>query len=408
MKKAAAAAAPTPKLTAALKIGVNETGLVFVSKETIAAHFGLSAASAASMLASGRFKLTNQDKPVAWLAASDERGLLFYGEAIDSVYTRDNVYWLRRGNGYVIDQVPTGKAPATGATAAFRDTTHAEKDLLPATIVATDPDSDYWFWDYLSAGDPVQGKKSFVVNATSLAPGGAPLLRVKLSGATATGVENEHHVVVRLNGVSLGEEHWTGITAHTLTLPVNASLLHEGANDVEVEALLDSGVGFSIVFVDSFDLSYSRRFAASGSALGFRGDGVPGVTVTDFADQGVVVLDVSDPQRPRRVKRVRVEGTGGNYRASFAPATPTTSYFAASESGWRAPAWTEGDAPSDLKNRSVGADYVIVTTGELAASAEPWRRCARTPACPRWWWTSRTSTTSSRTACRTRARCRAS
>jgi len=368
-KKAADAGAPGRSASAALKIGVEETGLVFVPRETLAAHFGLTPAGASTLIGSGRFNLTNQGGPVAWMAAG-ERGLLFYGEAIDSPYTRDNVYWLQRGRGYSIDQVSTGPAPATGATAGFRDTTHAEQDLLPATIVATDPNTDYWFWDYLSAGDPVHGKKSFIVNATSLSPGGSPVLRVNLSGATSSGVANEHHVVVRLNGVGVGDDHWTGIAARTLSLPVDAALLHEGGNDVEVEAVLDAGVGFSVFYVDGFDLTYRRAFAAIGSALALRGDGVPGVTVTDFADQGVVVLDISNPKLPRRVKRVRVQGSGGNYRASFAPAQPATNYFAVSEAGWRAPAWTEGDVPSDLKSRSAAADYVIITTDELQASAE--------------------------------------
>ena len=39
----------------------------------------------------------NLGAEVSWLAADDGSGLFFYAEALDSLYTTDNVYWLAFG-----------------------------------------------------------------------------------------------------------------------------------------------------------------------------------------------------------------------------------------------------------------------------------------------------------------------
>ena len=41
----------------------------------------------------------DEEDGVAWMALENNAGLIFWGEAIDSIYTRDNVYWLGVGPG---------------------------------------------------------------------------------------------------------------------------------------------------------------------------------------------------------------------------------------------------------------------------------------------------------------------
>jgi hypothetical protein len=38
-----------------------------------------------------------------------------------------------------------------------RRASSARESRNAATVVATDPESDYWFWDFLVAGDPTFG-----------------------------------------------------------------------------------------------------------------------------------------------------------------------------------------------------------------------------------------------------------
>jgi Peptidase family C25 len=361
-KKAAKVVAP------ALKVGVSHTGLVLLSTQTLAEHFGLAPGAVTAALSAGGFNLTNRGHRVAWLPASGNRGLLFYGEELDSPYARDNVYWLQPANGWVSESVATAD-PTPNLGGSFLDSVHAEQDAFPATVVTTNPNSDYWFWDYLSAGDPVLGRRSFMVNAPHLVGGGNATLTVNLSSATGSNVKNEHHVIVRLNGVPVTEDSWKGIKAHTLKASVGAGLVHDGANTVELEALLGAKVPLSIVYVDSFDLDYPRAFSATGNALALHADSASSVSVTDFADPGILVLDVSDARRPRLLTNVVVDQLGGQYRASFTPQSPSAAYFAVSESGWQVPAWTEGDQPSSLRAKTTAADYVVITTRELLGPA---------------------------------------
>ncbi len=367
--EATAAQAKAAKVvTPALKIGVRNTGLVLVSTETIAAHFGLSLAAAQAAIAGGKFNLTESGTRAAWLPASGGRGLLFYGESLDSPYDRDRVYWLRSAAGLVAQPIATG-APVAAEGGSFKGSIHAEIDALPALVVTTNPDSDYWFWDYLNAADSGLSTKSFPLNVPHLAPGANPSLTVRLSSATTSSLKNEHHVKVRVNGTLVADSIWKGIKAQVVKANLGQGVLHEGANEIQLEAILGSGISSSIVYVDSFDLDYPRYFAASDGALAFRGDGAASVTIGGFSDEHVIVLDVTKPHQPRLASNVLVDEAGGFYRASLAPTGAATPYYAVSESGWQAPAWTVGDQPSNLAKASA-ADYVVVTTHELLEPAE--------------------------------------
>jgi hypothetical protein len=353
-----------------MKIGIEFPGVYRIPAGSIAATLGLPLSRVQALIASHRFSLSHRGRPVAWMPALSD-GLLFYGEGIESIYTRDNVYWLRQGSGLRMGSV-VGGTPSPAPEQSFQDARHTEQDRLAATIVSSDPESDYWYWDYLSGGDPTHGRKSFPVLAEGLASGGgAASLRVGLHGATSTGVANEHHVVLRLNGVSVGEARWQGIAPQTIDVSIGSSLLQEGENTVEAEALLESGVPYSIVYVDAIDLSYPRRYQAEADALAFRSDGHPVVTVDSFSDGRIVVLDLTDPLRPKRVVRVTTDmRPQGRFLVSFIPSTPETPYVAVAPPGWRSPKWVKADLPSRLKARNQGADHVIVTTQELLAPAK--------------------------------------
>ena len=178
------------------------------------------------------------------------------------------------------------------------------------------------------AGEPTLGKKTFTVTAPHAVVGGSPSLLVTLASANTSGVANEHHVLVRLNGTPIGETSWAGIKTQQVRLPFGAGLLHDGPNTVELEAALGAGVPVSFVYLDSFDLTYSRDFTAANSALKFTSNKARNVTVTGFADAGVMVLDVSNPRVPRRIKNVAVSDADGGFRASFVPSSAQALYVA--------------------------------------------------------------------------------
>ena len=351
----------------ALKIGVDRNGLYFVPAASVASGLGISLAQVRALIGAQGLKLSSQGKAVAWMPASG--GLLFYGRALHSIYASDNVYWLGVGRGVTMGLADGGR-PSPVGPASFLDEIHAEENHLPATLVSSDPESDYWFWDYMSGGDPTYGSKTFPITAVGVDHGGVPgRLRIHLHGATSTGVTGEHHVVARLNGAPIGDVRWDGITPAVIDVPVGATLIQDGLNTVSLDALLDSGAPYSILYVDSFDLDYPRVYDAGGAALAFRGDGHAVVTVGGFAASAISVFDVTRPETPRRVYRDTLTGGPGAYKVSLVPTGPDVQYMAATPAGWLAPKWIKPASPGKLAAQTRGAAYVVLTSTDLLAPA---------------------------------------
>ena len=123
-----------------------------------------------------------------------------------------------------------------------------------------------------------------------------------------------------LNGTPLGEVRWTGITAQQGQFAIPPGTLLESGNQVEVTALTGDGAPYSIVYVDSFDLSYPRAFRAAADALAFTAGGNSQATVTGFSSPSVRLIDVQDPLHPRWITGATVEPDGASgYGLSFAP-----------------------------------------------------------------------------------------
>jgi hypothetical protein len=362
-------------------LGVRRTGLYYLSTASVAGWLGMTSADAASAIARGMVSLTHGGAPVAWYpdlaaaggkkglpAASSAQGLFFYGEAPDSLYTDTGVYRLQQGSGRLMQAVTAGPAaPAAGGS--FPATLHAEKDLFAATVLPLDPDSDYWFWDFLQGNDPASGQKSFPLDVSGAIGGAGGTLTVHLQGATASGVAGEHRVQVALNGTALGETSWTGITAHSAAFSVPAGALLPDGNQVQITAIVGDGAPYSIFYVDSFDLSYPRSFQASGDSLAFTGGGNAQVTVTGFSSPAVRLLDVQDPRYPRWITGAAVDADGaGGYQLSLVPAAAGR-YFAAAPAAVAAPAASRPWSPT-LRTTANAAEYLVIAPPALRDAAE--------------------------------------
>jgi hypothetical protein len=214
-------------------------------------------------------------------------------------------------------------------------------------------------------------RKPFTARADGAASTGTAVLRANLWSSTDTGTANEHHVAVYLNGNAIGEAWWDGAARNEAAFEFSQSLLVDGDNTVELRGLLDTGAAYSIFYVDSLDLSYSRRYEAVDGSLVFRGDGNATVTVSGFASGGVMVLDITDPFRPEAVEAVNIEqGADGTYSVSLSPETADSEYMALSTDAAITDFTAWADEPSSLASGSNGADYVVITPDELADAAQ--------------------------------------
>jgi hypothetical protein len=365
----AAPQASAPKTAA--RILVERDGLYIVSADQIATALGVTFQEAQTWINKGKVRLLQGGKPVAWRADPSGERLYFYGQAVqgvDSIYTRHNVYWLDNKNGQTMNVFTgTGPAPAAGARP-FQSSIRVEENLKPAPFLATNPDADFWYWNYVLAGHATLGAPQFAVPTPGAAATGTVTLRAYLQGATDLAAGNDHHARVLVNGAEVGDVAWDGKAPHVLTTTFDASLLAaDGNNTVTVRGDLDSGVSYSVFWVKGFELDYPRTYRATDGRLRLHGAGNPVVTVNGFSGSDIAVLDISDPRKPQWLAATTVTPADSDYAISFVPATPSTDYFAAVAA---APVSVEGATATTLKTRNSGAEYLVLAPRSLRAGAD--------------------------------------
>ncbi len=336
------------------KITIKEKGLYLISRQQISEMLNLNPSEVKTRIMTHRFQLTNRGHEIPWLPAHGYRGILFFAEAINNVYTNQNVYFLKTGKAKPMGYVPGGFTQATELQT-FTDTLHLEQDQYALTALFSDPDADYWLWDYLVAG---MAGKDFPFILSSPATTDTATLTVHLKGATPT----SHQVKISLNGNPVGQGTWSGTDDHTLELSLDPSLLQNGANNITVT----NNSSVSVFYVDSFDLSYERYYQAVNNQLFFNPGENESVTVGGFTDRNVLLFDVTDPKNPKRVMaRSRRDG-----KISFTPASAEHSYLAVAANSLWQPLEVKGVERSVLKKKNKSADYVVIIPQGFAEPAE--------------------------------------
>lgn len=366
--RAVAEAKEGDKRGRSVHVSVDEAGLQYLSSTNLAPFVDLSAGTIMQRIAQGKVLLTRNGQPVAWHPQTGGAGLFFYGETVDSLYTEAGVYKLQvGGNGLTMEVSGVGGAGGNAADT-FADTRRLEDDVLAATVLGLDPESDYWFWEFMQGGDPTFGDRTFAFDAPAADPAAAVTLALDLQGATASGFTDEHEVDVTLNGVALGEARFTGITPHRVELAVPSGTLLPTGNQLELVGSIGGGAPFSIVYLEGFDVGYQRHYEAADDGLELAPDGHTGITVTGLSSSLVRLLDVSDALRPRWLEgAVVAPGSPSGFQASFAP-DGGARYLAAGPGAIHTPALRPWTAEQLRPNRR--RDYLVVAPKALAAAAQ--------------------------------------
>ena len=355
------------------RIALGETGLYAITAADIAAEFNVSEIASRRWIQKNRLSLEHRGKDIAIFATADNSALLFYGQKIDSIYTDTNVYTLsKRWKGKSM-AVVSGSGPIPVDTPAFyTELLDVEQDLMPVTTLPVDPDSDYWYWDFIYA-TPDGASKLFTLPA----PGAAntlndkAFLKIRLQGFSADPEAfPDHHVRVLLNDIEIGQTQWDGATPHVAEFSFDQMLLLDGENTVEIIGTLGSDVNQSLFLIDGFELRYQRWYQAVGNQLLVRGGGNATVTVEGFSNDSIQVFDVSNPLWPKLIQATTIDEIGGVWRVSFTPADEDTPYFVVADSAWLYPSDMSARASSDLKNFRNRADHLIITPDSLEESAQ--------------------------------------
>jgi len=298
--------------------------------------------------------------------------LLFYGQPVDTIYTARNIYWLYADGeaGLRMEErvvPPGGPAPAlTSFQASMRveqNATHYQNPVGDETV-------DYWYWDRSTAPTV----KTYTVRLENVSTEeGTGTLRISLKGSSDTAVDPDHHTTVALNGAPVGGAYWDGFVEYVQETQVTQSQLVEGNNTIVLSAPGDTGSAVDGFYTNWVEIDYLDSYEAEGDLLAFNGegDGSFRFDITGFSATDVEAFDVSDPLHPVRLTGFPVLPDGDDYVLSFEDELQgRTDYVALTSDRSESPTSVELDAPSDLHSPSNGADYILVSTGELAGAAQ--------------------------------------
>lgn len=348
------------KRSTSLAIGIRQTGVYRLSASEIAGAMGTRPEKIRRLIRSGHLQLKHRGSSVSWRMDEGGDSILFYAEAIDSIYTAENVYVLsaaRMGRQMELRDLSASSSPAQQA---FLSSRHVEEDLLPATALGLDPESDYWFWKYLLAGDSSLDHQSFDISAVHPMPGQAHL-NIKVQGASDTG-DSLHRAEVVLNGSSLGFFSFSDFDADEASFDFDAALLEaDGNNSVEVYALSDAD--FSLFFVDSFDLLYPRSYEIGQDSLAFDGGGHAVISLQSPHPEALRVFDVSNP-----LQAVEILGSLSGDALVLAP-QESARYLAVPTQGIRSPDSLRAVDTRDLLAPAAAGEYLVLTPQVLLPAA---------------------------------------
>ena len=311
--------------------------------------------------------LQRQGVPVAFRVEPDTGafgpgGVLYFHadhEVPSTAYSAETAWELVRSTSgrpmEVAPALPSGPVltSASASLAAFE----TNRIHQPALLEAVDP----WLWERMPSGSVVV--KAFSLSGLDGVSTQPAELVVSLQGASdAVDNPQDHHVKVSLNGYEMGETYFDGRAPQRLVLPVPATALREGTNEIALSNVGDTGVT-SLVLLDRFTLAHPQVPVARAGAF----EGVWAETGTaevgGFAGPAIVLDVTSAPAKWLG----GVETTGGLVRFR---AEAGRRYLVASREGLLAPRVVRAELAT-LRDPAHQADYLLIAPQSFLEAARP-------------------------------------
>jgi hypothetical protein len=356
------------RAAAGAKISITESGIHYVSLQDVQTRAGFTVDRTWLTSNKNLYALTNRGDVVPFASAPDNNGLLFYGQALNSSFARDNVYWLgasERNSPRMKERKDLPTRPPTGGES-FTRTLHFEQDNQPAPGLVTDADKDFWFWNSLFSWDPAL---AFTFRTDGATRSGSASMVIRLKGGSETETDPDHHAVLRLNGQNIGDMTWDGLQDVERTIEFSASILVDGENTLELENVADTGAEYSLIYLDSFDVQFGSFYRAIDNRAEVSTAANASVLISGFTRSDVMVFDITNPKEPVRVIASLVQQTGGRYGVALSPKAANTVYYAVAGDAFRSASGIVKDVASTLKTRNNRAEYIIVTNQDMSEAA---------------------------------------
>ena len=284
----------------------------------------------------------------------------FYGLGLDTPSTDARTYWLVAGS-QPGQRIKAAKKKGSRAASTGFPYSVERKDRTVYFSSLTNGETENFFGAVLARA-PVD--QSLLLRHIDRASSEDATLEVALQGVTGF----SHRVQVQFNGNDLGEISFAAIQRGVGKFAVPHSLIKEGQNNVT----LTSQAGESDVsLVSSIRLTYRHAYTADDDALRFTASKKQQVTIDGFANNSIRVVDVTNPDAPLEVQG-RVEGRGNGFAVTISGQKGNAhTLMAFSERQVKRPFAIVADQPSNLKDKSQGADYIIITRRDFFSGIEP-------------------------------------
>ncbi|MFC1713745.1 C25 family cysteine peptidase [Candidatus Poribacteria bacterium] len=325
----------------------------------------------------------------------------FYGVAIDSFRTDENVYWLSWGglgtSGAKSWLMPvkdgTPKASDLTPPVAFWDTEHWESDVLhdPLKDVTADA-SDHMFWTQMRGDDPVGSVKSNILLALPYRAANISKsfkLRVCFQGVTYARGASNHIVDIILNGSVVGTAEWEGQTEYISEITMSQRDLRRqnylglqcrDTNDTYNKVKNDpryTGPEWD-VYLNWAEMDYWREFISQSSQLEFSTETIPPVTKTvqysiaGFSRADVEIFQIDRAGAVAKIINPKVmKMEDGSYTAIFEDKVlQPTRYFMKNTTVLTKPNSIVKDQPSTLHDPANRIDYIMITHRNFRESTE--------------------------------------
>lgn len=348
--EAAGAAAPV-----AIDLLVDRDGIYRVTYEALlAAGFDL------KNVAANQLGLSSGATPVPiYVGANAKFGpgsyFEFLGQAVDTIYTKSNVYRLSTAVPGAARVRSSQERPSGAALSSYSETRRFGQDrAYEISVPGEDP-----FYDtrMLAWGGPGSWSYGFTVDGIAGSVPAALHVRL-LGGATFYDANPDHRVEVSINGVPVGVATFDGLSVHEFEGQLGSGVLTEGANTMTLRMPGVPGTLFDLVYLDEFSVSYPRLFRAVNGRLDFAA-AAGRFEVGDLPTANLVAYRL-DATGMTRLERATAVADGGTFRAIVPGSGGAAKYAVASAERLLSPAEMRAARPSvDITSGS--ASYLVLS-----------------------------------------------
>ncbi|HMP97895.1 MAG TPA: C25 family cysteine peptidase, partial [Kiritimatiellia bacterium] len=275
-----------------IKVSVRESGLYHIDAAQLASVFGVDP----STMVSRSLRMRHLGLDVAH-ARTPDGGILFYGEALRTTYTDENVYWIVEGQPTLIaEEAVSGSGGVSLPSRMYTRAVERQLDARPDLFEI--PSEDIWLWQSIISG--YRSTFSTTVNLPGILAHNGGSLRVKLKGASVGVGNGMHGARILLNGVVLGDVSFFGRDRVDATFPVPPGLWFAQSNSLMVTSAPPPGITYDIFYIDGFEFTYERDWVAVSNQLIFTSSQAGDAEIFGFSTNAVTWWDITDRWNPVR------------------------------------------------------------------------------------------------------------